>query len=215
MFNLSSLAFALSSPTFISACLIFQIRFGTKRDGPCIHIVKCEANTSCDLVWDPAGRDTVERAVTGSIEARHVIGAEGLDEGVVDGVGLGASQPGEGVDGTGLEVILGIFGNNAVELRSGDLGGEEVDTIEANAVRDPFAVDVLVGVDADSAVEGNAVIDAFKAGGGPDAGPVGLVVPDELQGAESTVDFEAIIPISSYGQYGAGRMINDRGYAIF
>lgn len=133
--------------------------------------------------------------LAGRVVPGHVSGAEGLDEGVVGGGGLGGSKPGEGVDSALLEGLLGELGDDAVELVAGDLGRHEVHAIVANAGGDPLGVDVLVGVDADGAVESDAVEDALQTGLVPVAGLVGLVFLDEPHGAKRTVDLEAVVTV--------------------
>jgi hypothetical protein len=89
---------------------------------------------------------------------------------------------------------LGERGDDALVLVRGHVGGDRVDAVVADAARDPLGVDVLVRVDADGAVQGDAVEDALEARRRPGA-LARLVALDELEGAERAVYLKSVFPI--------------------
>jgi hypothetical protein len=138
--------------------------------------------------------------VTTCVISGHIVSAEPLNEVVIARLGLRGSEPGECFDGTLLEGIGWELGDDALVLRRRDFDGDIVDAIEADAGGDPPGVDVLVLVDAGCPVQGNAVVDALEARRGPRL-LAGIVVLDELDGAEGTVNLEALVTIAAYSQY--------------
>ena len=67
----------------------------------------------------------------------------------------------ERINGTLLEVVLGVHSDNAVELVQGYLLWSEVYTVVSNTVRDPFGINVLERVDTKCTVESDSIEDAL------------------------------------------------------
>jgi len=132
--------------------------------------------------------------VAGCVESGNVSRTEVLDEVVVGGVWFRGSKPCEGFDGALLEAGGGELGKDALVLVFGDICGDCVDPVVANAGSDPSRVGVFVLVDAYCAVQSNTVVDALEAGIRP-ALLVPFVFLDELHGSKSTIDFEPVFTI--------------------
>lgn len=121
--------------------------------------------------------------------------SERLDDGVVGSGRLRGGKPDPGLVSAEDDVFVRQRLHDAAELSQGDGGVGAAGIVEADAVEDPLDIEVLAFLEAGRAMQGNTIVHLLEADRIPVLGV--LVVLDELDGTQSTVDLESLVTVES------------------